>query len=238
MKKNRLNLSEKFFPIYRGRTPQGQWVTGAYIPAILNSGLTKTPQIFDGKTFHSVQYSTIGRSVGKCDKNADLIFEDDVLKFTYSDEDGESVEYMLICWSFEISGFVMYSNQSDLPVDIDNGISDGEIIGNIYDNPELLELFEKTVDFSGDSCLVDGFKQCYDVVKAVYPINTTVNAGVDVHTLVKEKFKQQYDKYFMNFLDWNDVDGVLDYLYGIRMTHGADVSEIIKLIESNCGGAA
>ncbi len=84
----------------------------------------------------------------------------------------------------------------------------------------------------------------YEVTKAVYPIKTTANAGVDVHSLVKEKYPEQYEKLQLSTFDWDkDLDGALDFLYGEReigflcMLFGvqkSDVSEIIKLIESNC----
>ncbi|MDE7329990.1 MAG: YopX family protein [Clostridia bacterium] len=142
---NKLNLKEKFFPLYRGRTCDGQWQYGVYIPKILRGALCKVPQIFDGETFHPVEYATIGRSAG-CDKNSNLVFEDDVIKFTLTDEDSTHVESMLVCWSFNISGFLLYSNRAELPVDFDCGVTDGEVIGNIHDNPELLELFKNTVE--------------------------------------------------------------------------------------------
>ncbi len=74
----------------------------------------------------------------------------------------------------------------------------------------------------------------YDVVKGVYPIKTTAQEGVNVHELVKKTFPKQYNDYMLFAFNWNDLDGVLDYLYGLRVTLRIDTTEIIKLIEANC----
>ena len=83
----------------------------------------------------------------------------------------------------------------------------------------------------------------YDVVKAVYPVNTTPKAGANVQQLVKTKFPKQYNDLQLNTFDWNDLDGVLDFLYGERklgllsMLLGiskTNITQIIDLIESNC----
>lgn len=96
-----------------------------------------------------------------------------------------------------------------------------------------------TCKLHGNGCPVE---TPYNVVKAVLPIKTTPKAGVDVHALVKEKFPQQYKGLFLDSFEWTDLDGVLDFLYGERdlglvgfLTgiSKTDISEIIKLIESN-----
>lgn len=78
----------------------------------------------------------------------------------------------------------------------------------------------------------------YDVVKAVYPMKTTPKEGVNIAELVKAKYPKHYG-YFTKYFDWNDLDGILDFLYGERDlglvgVPKADINEIIKLIESNC----
>ena len=74
----------------------------------------------------------------------------------------------------------------------------------------------------------------YEAMKLLHPVKTTPKKGVDVQEHVKEKFPQQYIKLFLFTFDWSDLDGVLDYLYGIRETLHFNTTEIIKLIESNC----
>lgn len=85
----------------------------------------------------------------------------------------------------------------------------------------------------------------YNIVKILYPIKTTPQDGVNVQELVKAKFPKQYNDLQLNTFDWNDLDVVLDFLYGERdlgllsMLNGIEIQEtdltaIINLIESNC----
>ena len=74
----------------------------------------------------------------------------------------------------------------------------------------------------------------YDVMKLLHPVKTTAHEGVNVQELVKTTFPQNYNDYALFTFDWSDLDGVLDYLYGIRETLHFNTTEIIQLIESNC----
>ncbi|MDE6597980.1 MAG: hypothetical protein K2K60_05025 [Clostridia bacterium] len=82
----------------------------------------------------------------------------------------------------------------------------------------------------------------YDVAKLLHPVKTTAHEGVDVHELVKKTFPKEYNAYQLFSFDWNDLDGVLDYLYGMRdfaekfdcKMVSDTVTDVIKLIESNC----
>lgn len=83
----------------------------------------------------------------------------------------------------------------------------------------------------------------YEVMKLLHPVTTTPREGVNVHELVKTTFPKQYLRLFLFTFDWNDLDGVLDYLYGERELGfissilgipKTDITEIINLIEANC----
>ena len=74
----------------------------------------------------------------------------------------------------------------------------------------------------------------YDIAKTVNPIKTTPKAGADIPKLVKAKFPDYYNYFNANF-DWNDLDGILDFLYFHAKTlHVAEAQQLIDLIESNC----
>lgn len=97
-----------------------------------------------------------------------------------------------------------------------------------------------TCSLHGNDCPVE---MPYNVVKAVYPIKTTPKAGANVQQLVQVKFPKQYKDLHLNAFDWNDLDGVLDFLYGERKLgllsviwgiSKTSITEIINLIESNC----
>lgn len=102
---------------------------------------------------HEVKSETVGQYTGLTDKNGKKIFEGDILRgFAYPFRDGEGKHnyYAEVVW-FEDSpafGLVTHKNPKSNVV----GISEGnceymedwetflwEVIGNIYDNPELLE---------------------------------------------------------------------------------------------------
>ena len=74
----------------------------------------------------------------------------------------------------------------------------------------------------------------YEVVKAVYPIKTTPKAGVNVKALVKAKFPDYY-RYFSAHLNWDDLDGILDFLYfHSKILKIGSAQKVIDLIENNC----
>ncbi len=104
-----------------------------------------------------------------------------------------------------------------------------------------------TCNLHNNGCPIEamcGAVGAYDIVKAFNPVKTTANAGANVQELVKEKFPKQYNDLKLNDFNWaNDLDGILDFLYGerelglLRALYGiskAEITEIIKLIESNC----
>ena len=101
-----------------------------------------------------VKPETVGQFTGLSDKNCKKIFDGDILRgFDYPFRDGEGKHnyYAEVVW-FKNSpafGLVTHKNPKSNIV----GISDGnceymedwetllwEVIGNIYDNPELLEV--------------------------------------------------------------------------------------------------
>ncbi len=102
-------------------------------------------------------------------------------------------------------------------------------------------------DLHNNGCPIEtmcGVNGAYDIVKAFNPIKTTPNAGVNVQELIKEKFPKLYKDLQLNIFDWaNDLDGILDFLYGERelgfmislyAISKTEISELIKVIESNC----
>lgn len=81
---------------------------------------------------------------------------------------------------------------------------------------------------------LNSLNNIYSAIKAARPIHTTVNPGVNIQKLVYEEHEGLYKYFMLKRLDWTDIDGVLDYLYGLRDICGfARADEIIKTIEKN-----
>ena len=90
-----------------------------------------------------VDLETVGQYTGKVDKNDKRIYEDDVLKYeAYENGKLISTVYLLVYWDEKLAAFMIKCSDSKFPDDMAN-IGEYEIIGNIHDNPELLEHFNK-----------------------------------------------------------------------------------------------
>ena len=87
---------------------------------------------------------TVSQYIGLIDKNNEMIFKGDIVKFPDSigsDEYGELYSVGSVEWSSDSIGFYFtnrwITNMEDFEIE-DIKMIDVEIIGNIYDNPELL----------------------------------------------------------------------------------------------------
>ena len=118
---------------YRTNYKNGDWVYGLLTrekdkeyPEIC-AQMTNT----DGISNIDVDMDTLGQFTGKTDKNGNKIFEGDIVEYEF-DEIGK--QKAIIYWNFDYAGFLLNP--------LDNfqftRTEDGRVIGNIYDNPELL----------------------------------------------------------------------------------------------------
>lgn len=150
--------------LFRGkRKDNGEWVTGYYVFQRKRSGVFG--QVISELDFdrhliidlrgnsHEVIPETVGQCTGLKDKNGKLIFEGDILKgLSYPFlSDGEYNYYAIVVWFENSPAFGTCTVKN--PQAKVRGISDGdtnymddwnsndwEVIGNIHDNPELLEV--------------------------------------------------------------------------------------------------
>ena len=86
---------------------------------------------------YSVKLETVGRYTGLTDKNGKKIFEGDILEGDLEDslDPGAKWRSEVIWGKF---GWNCKGNKISLPMD-EYDIREGEVIGNIHDNPELLK---------------------------------------------------------------------------------------------------
>ena len=124
--------------LFRGKWKNsGEWVYGN----LFNPDKADTPtQICIGtyivRTCYEVDPETVGQYTGLTDKNGRKIFEGDIIKCKVHDMDGYRVRRGVV--EYHDVGFIMnlepnsWYDQKNIPFDC-------EIIGNIYDNPELLK---------------------------------------------------------------------------------------------------
>ena len=138
------------------RADNGEWVEGDLLQTRYHSGhieyqiMPQTPV----SSAYPVLPETVGQYTGLTDKNGVRIFEGDILRgFEYpfcSNINGEFNYFAEIVWFDDSSAFGIYTFKN--PKSNVRGISEGntdyleyfnadkwEVIGNIYDNPELLE---------------------------------------------------------------------------------------------------
>lgn len=120
------------------RIDNGEWVEGQYV--YITNPLTEDGKpikhlICNGTNIFNdlIDSDTICQCTGLTDKNDKKIWENDIVELP--DEEG----YFTCKWEEDAARFVM--NGDGLTVDFDNYWSyQTEVIGNIFDNPELLEV--------------------------------------------------------------------------------------------------
>lgn len=137
------------------RKDNGELVEGYLY--ITHDGKYEIAKYCDETNIERIAYEVIPETVGKCtglkDKNGKLIFEGGILKgFSYPFlSDGEYNYYAVVVWLENSPAFGIYTIKN--PKSKVRGISSGnteymsewdsnnwEVIGNVYDNPELLEV--------------------------------------------------------------------------------------------------
>lgn len=140
--------------LFRGkRKDTGEWIEGYYAKAkdylsekemhvIFPLDLTLYPHSeFSG--YYEVDPETVGQYIGYMDKNCKKVFEGDILGYAHP---SGRVDRCAI--GYEGSSFIYHTPQ-EYRLDVGDPIEDSdyginieirEVIGNIHDNPELLEV--------------------------------------------------------------------------------------------------
>lgn len=133
--------------LFRGkRKDNGNWIEGYFVLLAINDGLKHA--IYKGTDegrfiLFEVIPETVGQFTGLCDKNGNKIFEGDIL--TLEDTYNGDVQFSCGVFGIEWTEMKRHKNlrgfgaRHNLRTFEDGVNEDLEIIGNIFDNPELLE---------------------------------------------------------------------------------------------------
>ena len=128
--------------LFRGKE-KGQWVYGYYWKFEQNG--KEVHVIRDGadnllKFNHICEPESIGQYTGLTDKNGKKIFEGDIISYFGRDLLNSEVVFYKNAFMFRfISEYVQKIRQQKYDLIFQNVSICGEVIGNIHDNPELVE---------------------------------------------------------------------------------------------------
>lgn len=127
--------------LFRGkRMDNGDWVFGDLIREPFGYCIQVVTGSGNGyrRKKYAISEETVGQYTGLKDKNGKRIFEGDILKSHYDSLFPDDVTFDLVvfcdsAWCIQQNGFEPVPACADMISDI------SEVVGNIYDNPELLE---------------------------------------------------------------------------------------------------
>lgn len=126
--------------LYRGkRIDNGEWVEGF----LMDENYINTPfndnevgGRFDDPV--EIDESTLCQCTGLRDKNDNLIWENDIVRVCWQDNEAQCEEIAQVAWD-EFGYYPWLDEYHCDGCDLFNEVRDIEVIGNSFDNPELLE---------------------------------------------------------------------------------------------------
>ena len=127
--------------LFRGkRTINGDWVYGDFVHGNERKSLRDSIFVYDSETQsfndYKINPSTLGQYTGLTDKNGKRIFEGDIVK---TDKFSEPNKQYIIKYDLQFGAFIGQDRYNVYFVTFDGDSGEFEVIGNITDNPELLD---------------------------------------------------------------------------------------------------
>lgn len=131
------------------RLDNGKWVQGNYVKVLdVFTNCEEAHIIFEPNTmfyssgetdeWYKVDPTTICQCTGLKDKNSKLIWENDVIKVCWQDNETQYEEIAQVAWD-EFGYYPWLDEYHCDGCDLFNEVRDIEVIGNIFDNPELIK---------------------------------------------------------------------------------------------------
>ena len=122
--------------LFRGKMiANGKWSEGNLL--VTKQGCCITPDATVLGSYGAVNPNTVGQYTGLTDKNGTKIFEGDVVRY------GDTAHRVVFEQRNGTAYFgLVYSTLETAPFDNYQDLRQIEVIGNIHDNPELLEVSE------------------------------------------------------------------------------------------------
>lgn len=126
--------------LFRGKkTDNGEWVYGRLLAEDVIVPLNQEFEVEAKRiwgcdlTAHIVAHKTVGQFTGLCDKNGTKIFEGDIIDWGFG-------LYVVVEYIKEYARFAGVNGDSIFPLeDTDDKEKRIEVVGNVYDNPDLLK---------------------------------------------------------------------------------------------------
>ena len=136
--------------IFRGRrNDNGEWVEGFYFEDTAGLSVIQTPRT--PNTF-TIDNRTVGQYTGLNDdseKNI-KIFDGDILQGTWEESTGDGYSEKMwvdafVLWDLGKGKWIVNEIPSGEEYELYDWMPERRVVGNIYDNPELLDYHEKPV---------------------------------------------------------------------------------------------
>lgn len=129
------------------RDGSGEWIEGCYAECkgktFIGIGISIGIDAFKGFCTPVIRWlevdpETLCQFTGLCDKNGKKIWENDILMANLDESYPEDVTYETVEWG--VAGWVTHeANSIDRPYLDEFDLEHFEVVGNIFDNPELLQ---------------------------------------------------------------------------------------------------
>lgn len=123
--------------LFRGKTEQGEWLYGYLVKGNYNTGFGIIEDHID-KGLRYVKEETVGQFTGLTDKNGKKIFEGDICG-CFCNTQQFAIKYCEERCGYFFDDCVSSGYSYPAPECLGNLRNTIEVIGNIHDNPELLE---------------------------------------------------------------------------------------------------